>query len=169
MDREACSTPVADGDLAVAADGLRQLALTLDQRRRHYGLLAGVRDTDLLALVNLVADGPLSSVELSRRLGVTPSSVTNLVDRLESDRLVARQDDPADRRRLCIVVTERGEDAVRRARSWSLDALQTIDPDRLPAVVEALRELGSALKLHQESVRRTGRRLRGVGDSNPGS
>jgi DNA-binding MarR family transcriptional regulator len=47
----------------------------------------------------LVADtGGLTSRDLSRSLGIGPSAVTSLVDRLVDRKLVRREDDPEDRR-----------------------------------------------------------------------
>ena len=47
----------------------------------------------------LVADtGGLTSRDLSRSLGIGPSAVTSLVDRLVERKLVRREDDPEDRR-----------------------------------------------------------------------
>lgn len=149
--RGAHSTAAIEAELVAAADGLRVLALTLEQLRHRYVVLLGIGDTDLMALGALAAYGPLSSAELARRLAVTPSSITALVDRLESAKLVARRDDPADRRRRHLLLTAAGEEAIRKARSWSLDALSAIEPQQLPAIVEALDELASALEHHIES------------------
>lgn len=50
--------------------------------------------------------------ELSRRLQVTKGNVTDVVGRLEADRLVQRRGDPADARIQRIALTERGRRAV---------------------------------------------------------
>jgi len=131
--------------MQAAADGLRRLVLTIEQLRHRYGALAGVGGTDLMALGNLVAHGPMGAADLATRLGVTRSSVTALVDRLEGADLVARHGDPRDRRRLRLVITDRGEDVVARVRSHSLDALRAIDAERLPTIARALEELATVL------------------------
>ena len=47
----------------------------------------------------IVADrGGVTGRELSKSLGIGPSAVTSLVDRLVERKLVRREDDPADRR-----------------------------------------------------------------------
>ena len=144
-------TNVADIDpdavtgVCAAADGLRRLVLTMEQVRHHLGSIAGVGDTDLMAIGNLDTHGPMSAGELSNRLGISRSSVTALVDRLEEAKLVTRQPDPDDRRRLSLVITGAGQAALAKVRSYSLLALESIDPDRLPALVEALDELVVAL------------------------
>ena len=141
----------APGELVAVADGLRRLTLTLEQLRHRYGELAGVGYTDVMALGNLYADGPLSAADLSTRLGITRSSVTALVDRLEEAALVERQSDPDDRRRLRLTLTDQGRAAVHRARGWSLEALGGIEPDRLPTIAQALEQLAEALSRHDAS------------------
>lgn len=140
----------ADAEVQAAADGLRRLVLTIEQLRHQYGALAGVGDTDLMALGNLAAHGPMGAAELAGRLGVTRSSVTALVDRLEAADLVARHGDPTDRRRLRLVVTGHGEDVIEKVRSYSLEMLRDIDAERLPVITQALDEVAAALDRHQE-------------------
>ena len=138
----------AADDLVAVADGLRRLTLTLEQLRHRYGEIAGVGYTDVMALGNLYADGPLSAADLATRLGITRSSVTALMDRLEAAGLVERRADPGDRRRLRLTLTAQGREAVQRARGWSLEALGDIEPDRLPMMARALDQVAEALKRH---------------------
>jgi len=53
---------------------------------------------------------PLTLGELAQRLACVRSNVTQLVDRLESDGLVRREADPADRRSIMAVITDSGRD-----------------------------------------------------------
>ena len=53
---------------------------------------------------------PLTLGELAQKLACVRSNVTQLVDRLESDGLVRREADPADRRSIRAVVTDAGRD-----------------------------------------------------------
>jgi len=63
----------------------------------------------LAALDRLVAaGGQLSLGLLAERLACVKSNVTQLVDRLESDGLVARTSDPADGRARLAVITDAG-------------------------------------------------------------
>jgi DNA-binding MarR family transcriptional regulator len=56
----------------------------------------------------LNSDGPLTSAELARRLGVTPRAVTALVDGLVEQRLVRRRPHPSDRRATLVSLSARG-------------------------------------------------------------
>lgn len=53
---------------------------------------------------------PLTLGELAQRLACVRSNVTQLVDRLESDGLVRREADSADRRSIMAVITDSGRD-----------------------------------------------------------
>jgi len=65
----------------------------------------------LAALTQLVeADEPVPLGELAARCACVRSNITQLVDRLEADRLVRRVDDAADRRRLRAAITPLGRE-----------------------------------------------------------
>lgn len=68
------------------------------------------------ALEALVADGPITLWELAERLCCTRSNVTQLMNRLEAQRLVRRAPDPADRRSVRAEITEEGRAMLRRRR-----------------------------------------------------
>lgn len=59
--------------------------------------------------------GKLRMVDISERLCVSKSGVTQLVDRLEQAGLVEREFTPSDRRLTFARITRRGRDALRRA------------------------------------------------------
>ena len=58
----------------------------------------------------VASNSPLTLGELAQKLACVRSNVTQLVDRLESDGLVRREADPADRRSIRAVVTDTGRD-----------------------------------------------------------
>jgi DNA-binding MarR family transcriptional regulator len=63
------------------------------------------------ALTHLVQAGePVPLGELAAQCACVRSNITQLVDRLEADRLVRRVDDPADRRSLRAAVTPLGRE-----------------------------------------------------------
>jgi DNA-binding MarR family transcriptional regulator len=87
---------------------LRRLvkAVYLDSSKisRQYGLTAA----QSIVLRILYHEGPLSSADLSRRLYVTPSNMTGVIDRLEKKALVERVRQAADRRVVLITLTQSG-------------------------------------------------------------
>ena len=65
----------------------------------------------LAALTHLVEAGdPVPLGELAEHCACVRSNITQLVDRLEAERLVQRVDDPADRRSLRAAITSLGRE-----------------------------------------------------------
>jgi DNA-binding MarR family transcriptional regulator len=98
------------------------------------------------ALSKLVAAGealPLGT--LAARCACVRSNITQLVDRLEADGLVARADDPNDRRSIRAELTEEG----RRRQAAGLRAIEKAEREMLAHVSkpkqDALLELLAAL------------------------
>jgi MarR family transcriptional regulator, organic hydroperoxide resistance regulator len=83
---------------------VRAVSLDAFKMSRQYGL-TGPQSSVLRTLVQY---GPLSSAALSRRLYVTPSNVTGIIDRLEKKGLVERVKKEGDRRVALIMLTETG-------------------------------------------------------------
>jgi DNA-binding MarR family transcriptional regulator len=64
---------------------------------------AGLSGTDHKYLGLLLEKGPLTAGELSQLTGLTTGAVTGLIDRLENKKLVKREFDKSDRRKVIIV------------------------------------------------------------------
>jgi DNA-binding MarR family transcriptional regulator len=73
----------------------------------------GVTLHQLGALRHLAKQGPLTMNELAARMEVSPSSATQLVDRLVQHGLVERLPHPTDRRVLRVAISESASVAVR--------------------------------------------------------
>lgn len=71
--------------------------------------------------VLLLLDGrePESQQQAARRLGVDRTTMVGLLDGLEGQGLLARQPDPADRRRNVVVLTNAGRRALKDAKAAS--------------------------------------------------
>jgi DNA-binding MarR family transcriptional regulator len=67
-----------------------------------------VKPAYLSVLMTLWETDGLSAVELGRRSGLEPSTMTGLLDRMERDGIVARRPDPSDRRLQRIYLTAAG-------------------------------------------------------------
>lgn len=93
------SSPLAPDAGRAFARLARQVELglaTLDLSLPQYRVLA------------LLADGEAASSRLAEKLAVSPPSITAVVDGLVAKGLVARGNDPADRRRLPLSITAAG-------------------------------------------------------------
>jgi DNA-binding MarR family transcriptional regulator len=88
----------------------------------------------------------LSSAELSRRFGVTPQTMGEMIGNLERRALVARVQDPANRRALRLSLTRSGDQLLETCES----AMQAVEAEMFaemsPRDLEALR--GRMIGLH---------------------
>lgn len=81
---------------------------TISQLNRLVADQMGVGSSDLDCLDVLRRGGPATAAELARRIGLTPGSVSRMIDRLDAAGCIQRLDDPQDRRRVLIEPTEDG-------------------------------------------------------------
>jgi len=90
---------------------LRALTVELDLAAARFARLHHLNGSDLRALIALLDAERASTAAtpgwLSSQLQMTSASTTTLIDRLTTRALIARHDDPSDRRRTLLVVTER--------------------------------------------------------------
>lgn len=73
--------------------------------------IESIRPAYLGVLMSLWREDGLKVIDLGRRAGLEPSTMTGLLDRMERDGLLERRADPADRRVLKIFLTEKGLEA----------------------------------------------------------
>ncbi len=83
--------------------------------------------------------------EVAHHMGLTPSTTSRLVDGLIMRGLMARVDDPADRRRVQLTVTDRGktilDSTTQGTVSYLADILRRVDADDLLIVDKAMEVL----------------------------
>ena len=81
----------------------QQYAYTSLQMHETIGRGIGLSGTDHKYLGFLVQKGPMTAGELSTLTGLTTGAVTGLIDRFEKRKLVKRQPDKTDRRKILVV------------------------------------------------------------------
>jgi DNA-binding MarR family transcriptional regulator len=130
------------------------VVLALQRATHHtlHALSAALADLSLSAaeinaLANLGEGGTLSVRQLSERTGTRASTLTGLLDRLESRGYLTREVDPADRRSFRLPLTDLGQETAARAlaaiSALEREALSRLDATQLAgyrAVVTALQE-----------------------------
>lgn len=117
---------------------------------RRYVIRQGATDffsvdltmQQLRALFVLGASGALSAHELAETLGIGPTTLTGIVDRLQARGLVHRLPDGQDRRVRRIVLTEAGRDLLRNLHEIKRDhqrrLLGRLDLDVLAGLARAV-------------------------------
>lgn len=81
----------------------QQYAYTSIQMHESIGRKVGLNGTDHKYLGFLIQKGQVTAGELAVLTGLTTGSVTGLIDRFENKKLVERQRDKTDRRKIIIV------------------------------------------------------------------
>ena len=130
---------------------LLQAAGAVESRLEQALAGVGLSGAKLAALTQLVeADEPITLGELAAQCSCVRSNITQLVDRLESEKLVRRVDDPKDRRSLRAAITPLGRERqalgakkVEAVRRQLAGALKAIDRE---ALQRALEDLGPVSK-----------------------
>ncbi len=129
-----------------AVDSVRRLVNALGESARAVEQRTGLTNAQLFLLRQLEEARELTINELAERALTQQSTVSLLVRRLEDAGFVRRTPSPADRRRVCVALTQRGRSLARRAPKPPLARM--IDSlGRMPAAeVDALiRGVGALL------------------------
>jgi DNA-binding MarR family transcriptional regulator len=122
------------------------LAVTAWLKRELAAAEVGqIRPGYIGVLMSLWQEDGLKVVELGRRAGLEPSTMTGVLDRMERDGLVVREPDPEDRRAHRISLTEQGRAVepqvlavVERTMEEGFDGVSEGDQNRLKDVLRLL-------------------------------
>jgi DNA-binding MarR family transcriptional regulator len=119
--------PRVRADVARAADDLEMLLGRLRRRIRAEAPNNGLPLSQMAVLGRVVRDGPDTATGLAAAERVRAQSIALTIGHLESQGLVERASDPADRRRILVSATEDGRrliHTVRRSRqAWLAQAI----------------------------------------------
>ncbi len=99
-------TPRRDYTPLEAARAVRRLDVALAGLHISAAARMGLTPSELLAIVHIGTERPMSPTEISRLLRMRTGAVTALLDRLERRGYVARKQHPTDRRMLTVELTE---------------------------------------------------------------
>jgi len=120
---------------------VRAVYLDSQKMSRHFGL-TGPQSVAMRLLLNA---GPMSSADLSRRMYVTPSNITGIIDRLERKDLVKRVGKQGDRRVALIVLTEKGKALSERLpdpiENKFINQLADLDQEHVRILAMAMKEI----------------------------
>ena len=120
----------------------------------------GVSLPQMRLMFALSDSGPTPSSTLARRVGVSPSSVTRMVDRLVRAGLVDRRENPGNRSMVTLTLTDAGGQLVCRVLAWRHAEwerlLSTLDPDDRRVAARVLGAIHEAVADLPASVQRGG-------------
>jgi DNA-binding MarR family transcriptional regulator len=113
------------------------------EMRRHRALDLSVPQFRSLVFIERTAGTPLNGV--AAHLGLTPPSVSKLIDGLSNRGMVKRRESTGDRRRLTIEITAEGAQALASARSAAQKSLScllgSLNGEELSTIARAMSDM----------------------------
>ena len=141
--------PKTELDTMTLAEGLRPVLLRVGRELRREAREAGVSPEQVSLMVAIKYSPGIGVRELAARERVSPPALSNRVDRLEQEGLVARTPSDDDRRRVGLTLTDEGQRVLRRVRSrrtaWLVTRLNKLSADELSAIEAAVEPLALLL------------------------
>jgi DNA-binding MarR family transcriptional regulator len=114
----------------------RRIIRAIDTHSRKLLTNFNITAPQLLCLLTIAEDGPLTSAELSQKVHLSRSTIVGIMDRLQQKDLIERTRSSQDRRRVYLTTTEAG----RRVTETAPSPLQ----DKLAEALKSLPELEQA-------------------------
>lgn len=105
--RDDFTIPETRYDLQIL-QSLRRIIRAIDIYSRKLKSSYQLTAPQLIALLNIVEDGPLNTTTLSKKVFLNPSTIVGILDRLEARKLVIRSRDEKDRRVVNVSATDEG-------------------------------------------------------------
>lgn len=111
------------------ASALRRAVMRLSRRLRAERPRDGLSLAKLAILGDLRTGGPLTAGELAALQRMQPQSLTRVLAELESEGLIGRKQDSADRRRTILTITRAGTErlvrTMRERDAWLASAIES--------------------------------------------
>lgn len=115
----------------------------LDQRLQPLGL----SQAKWLVLLHLSREDGLIQKHLARRVGIEPSTLVDLLDRLAEDGWITRRESNADRRSKTVQLTPKAQDVLKQIRATGAQLRRELiagiprkDVERCVAVLERIKK-----------------------------
>lgn len=104
---------------------IRRVIRAVDLHSKMLQQAQDITSPQLICLMTLLRQGPLTLKALSQAVDLSPSTIVGIVDRLEDKGLVTRMRNTSDRRQVMVSITVQGQSAAQRAPFPLQDRLVT--------------------------------------------
>ncbi len=163
------SPPVADSAAAQARydlrilRSLRRIIHSVDLYSKQLAATNQITAPQLICLLHVVNNGPVSATTIGREVHLSPSTVVGILDRLEEKGLVERQRSREDRRIVRVTATREGVELSRKAPSPlqqtlanTLNALPELEQATIALSLERIVSLMEAPEVDAAPILATG-------------
>jgi len=138
-----------DAAIARIMAGQRRFQMAMARDRSHPFFSVNLTMSQLKILFALRLHGSQGGHELAQKMGVSPATMTGIVDRLVAGRYVSRNEDPNDRRVRRVELTGHGTEVVEgiitAGEEHTRRLLARLSVEELDVVGDAMEILGRAL------------------------
>lgn len=94
------------------------------------------------AVLQLLRNGPLTQKEIQERLDSSPGNISELITKLEDKNCLTRQRSEADRRKVLLTLTEKGQSIAERHSEYTMEGLyQALTDEERDALARLLETL----------------------------
>lgn len=116
----------------------------------QYTKEQGLSMTQMLALRHIHYNQDCNISQISEELGVTTAASSQLLDRLVQQGLIARRENPNDRRHKQLVLTEKGRQILTESmlarQQWLYQMMEHLTVEEMEQIIEALELISERLK-----------------------
>jgi MarR family transcriptional regulator for hemolysin len=132
---------------------LKDLSRLYVQRFEQRAAVHGLTLPQCKALVYLATNEGISQVQLAERIDIEPMSLVRILDHMESEELVERRNDPADRRARCLYLKAKAKPLLEEIGHWSeltlCEAFAGVPKKQTDLVISLLERIHSNLLSQQ--------------------
>ena len=105
----------------------------------------GISSSQLSCLLSISEAEPISQSDLSKKVSLSPSMITSVIDQLEKSEMVKRTRNTTDRRIIHLELTDKGRETVRNAplsfQKYLVDGLRALKGEDKSGISDSLSKL----------------------------
>ncbi len=145
-----------DAQISETMQSLRRIFKAIEDYSQEVSNSFGITGPQLWALKTVSRHPGLALGDLSRKMYLHPSTVTGVIDRLESKGYVTRDRDSADRRVVNVKLTPAGQDLAAKApnpiQGKMIYGLMKLSENELSVIYESVRRLAEIAEAENVKV-----------------
>ena len=131
---------------------IRKIIRSVSLYSRELKSKSQVTTPQLICLMAIVKNGPMTATTISREVFLSPSTIVGILDRLEQKGLVNRERSERDRRIVTVTATNAGLDLVAQSPSPLQESLKTrlqiLPTEEQERIAESLEHVVALMEAH---------------------